>query len=57
MKSSQAGMPDHKEAGVSTHVWLHILHHRALDMDELLAPWSASDVPLNADWIPEIHAS
>jgi hypothetical protein len=29
---------DHKKAGVSTNVWLRILHNRALDLGWLLAP-------------------
>ena len=48
---------DHKKAEVATNVWLSILHNRTLIMGWLLAPRSASDVPINAAWIPEIHAS
>jgi len=29
---------DHKNAGVSTNVWLRVLHNRALDLGWLLAP-------------------
>lgn len=29
---------DHKKAGVSTNVWLRILHNRALDLGWLLSP-------------------
>lgn len=29
---------EHKKAGVSTNVWLRILHNRALDLGWLLAP-------------------
>jgi integrase len=35
---------DHKKAGVSTNVWLRILHNRALDMGWLLSPVMAKRV-------------